>query len=124
MARIFDEANLRLDSRLRNPSCHDNKRMDFIERKRIEWQPHIKYFKKYVPIFPKLYQTLEEGKLVSSEALLECSGKINRLPADAEYGGKPKEYYRKLQLRFKIRDNPLLKFEETRDSYLQMQQET
>jgi hypothetical protein len=55
MARVYDEANLRLDSRVRNPTQHDQKRKEFTERARLERQPTIKYFKKYVPIFPHLY---------------------------------------------------------------------
>ena len=46
-----------------------------------------------------------------------------RLAPDATYGGKPKEFYRKLQLKFKVSDNALLRFEETRDTHVKLQED-
>ena len=42
---------------------------------------------------------------------------------DAAYGGKPKECYRKLQLKFRVSENALLRYEETREAHVKLQQE-
>ena len=79
---------------------------------KLEVKPHIKYFKTFVPIFPWLYDNLDQGSYIGNKKMMQLSGSVD-FKTDQNTSER---LHRRVQVKFSVIDNRLLKYEETRDS--------
>ena len=90
----------------------------FIEEKKKELKPQLKFIKTFVPIFPWAYQNLSDPKALGDQYSMSLYGK-KEMPANLE---NEKETLHKLaQIKFSIRGNRLLNYEETREKQKALQ---
>lgn len=71
----------------------------------------IKHFRKFVPIFPYLYKTLDSGR------------KIGNRKSFMMFKDRRTDVFNKVDIRFLIRDNVLLPYEDSREKEKQLQAE-
>jgi len=84
-----------------------------------ERKPHLQYIKTFVPLFPWLYQTLNKGSELGNRKLLTLAGEQivtkSSDPNDFEL------VHPKAQIKFSVRGDVLLKYEETRQKEVELQ---
>lgn len=94
------------------PAVYNDMRKNYVESQIKERKADMQYLKTYVPIFPFMYQTLECGKQLG-ERKNAClrDGQIIMKSDDAE---QYELVHTKLAVKFSIRNNQLLDYEESR----------
>ena len=104
---------------LRDPGRGDK----VLKMRKTELIPEAKYFKTFVPIFPHMYESLEQGKKLGNRKSMQLTGDRMIQGPNSSYGSEPVQVHKKAQIKFNIYKNHLLKYEESREKYLNMQKE-
>ena len=83
---------------------------EYIAQKERELRPGLKYQKTFVGIFPFLYETLDAGEAIGVRKSLQLWGTAEHKTED----GSTEPIHQGASIKFCIKDNKLLKYEETR----------
>jgi len=84
---------------------------NYIERMKMEKKPHLKYIKTFVPVFPWLYNTLDNGFSLGPRKNMCLYGTQMIMNPVTK---KEEKVHKIAQIKFSIHQNCLLKYEETR----------
>ena len=84
----------------------------FIEEERKVLKPHLRFIKTFVPIFPSFYQNLDSGNAIGDHLNMMLYGE-KELPANFENDSE--KVHRVCQIKFSVKGNLLLDYEESRE---------
>ena len=100
-----------------SPACRH-----FVDKQKAEFRPELKHTKTFVPIFPHLYDSLDNGFYLSKQNQ-RCSlfGTRNvKVQKDSESDPVDIKVHKLTQIKFAVKDNNLLKYEETRKNQIEL----